>query len=147
MQLLSQQRKGKLLASHKSFYILLSMYIFPFVLCSFSKLPDSPNQHKSIFFPFSSSSFFPGGRLCLYFHRTPPGTDCKGRQVFVPHLCPKRQTLLLMQGHLFRGAAVVLPLPFSVGKGTAAPAPQLLQGKMGGKAPLVSGLALRSWLC
>lgn len=65
----------------------------------------------------------------------------------MPHLCPKCQALLLMQGHLFRGVVVVVPLPFSVGKGTAAPTPQLLQGKMGGKAPLVSGLALRSWLC
>lgn len=112
MQLLPQGRNEKLLASHKSFYILFSMYIFPFVLCGFSKLPDSPNQHKSIFFPFSS--FFSGGRLCSYFHWAPPGTDPEGRQVCLPHPYPEYQALHLTQGHLPCGATVVVPLPFSV---------------------------------
>lgn len=57
-QLLSQRRKGKLPASHKSFYILL--LFSPLCSVAFQKLPDSPNPTQIYFL---SISFF------LFFHR------------------------------------------------------------------------------
>lgn len=102
-----------------------------FHLCAlqFSKWLDSPNQHKSIFFPSSPSSssppqfyfFFPKERLskrCLYFLQTPHGTDWEGRQEFVLHLFPKCWALHL----ICRVTAVVTqvtgrwPCPFPQGK-------------------------------